>query len=223
MKLISSMKIAIAAGALTLCASVASAAPCTNAGATLTKVDGVAYGPVDANACEEYAGNIGAGMTLLNELNAGNVFTGEFAAGTMWTFAGKDETSGNSGADVEADVGSSTGSWLANFAPAVLNNVVVALKGGQGGSVLFLFKEIATAGSLFEGTFDMQAAGLVNKKGIGQDLSNLTVAGVFVKCAPNVQHCVPPGGVVPVPAGLPLILSALGVFGIVSSRKRKAA
>ena len=33
----------------------------------------------------------------------------------------------------------------------------------------------------------------------------------------------PPGGVIPVPAGLPLLISALGVFGIVRSRKRKSA
>lgn len=33
----------------------------------------------------------------------------------------------------------------------------------------------------------------------------------------------PPRGVIPVPAGLPLLLLAMGVFGIVRARKRKAA
>ncbi|MEO3414715.1 VPLPA-CTERM sorting domain-containing protein [Roseovarius sp. CAU 1744] len=54
----------------------------------------------------------------------------------------------------------------------------------------------------FDGTTSEPASGFKHPCGVDED---------------------PPGGVIPVPAGLPLLLSAMGVFGIVRARKRKAA
>lgn len=51
-------------------------------------------------------------------------------------------------------------------------------------------------------------------KGTGSGLSGIEEFG---------DNDFPPGGIIPVPAGLPLLLSAMGVFAIVRARKRKAA
>lgn len=206
-----------------LVGTVASAVPCTNAGATLNSIDGSAYGPVNASACETFLGNVGSGSTFINGLNDGTFFGGMFDPGTTWVTAGKDETSGDNGADVEATVGQKVGTWTADFGSDVLNTIVVALKGGKGGSKLFLFKDLVTAGSVFGGGYDMQKAGLVNNKGKGQNLSNLSVAGVFIKCDPQNPDCGDggTGGTVPLPAGLPLLLTALGLGGFAARRAKK--
>ncbi len=216
--------LSVAVGFCAVFGSAAHAAPCSTTAVTLTEIDGSAFGPVDSNACEEFAGNIGAGSTLIDGLNDGTFFAGEFDAGSIFTFAGKDETAADNGADVEADVDQVSGDWSADFGTAVINNIVVALKGGKEGAALFLFKDLSESGSTFAGTFDMFLAGLVNKQGDGQDLSNLSVAGIYVdlECPPEDPDCDGGGGIVPLPAGLPLLLSALAVGGFVVRRKRNS-
>lgn len=92
--------------------------------------------------------------------------------------------------------------------------MIVALKGTQNGA-LFLFKDLSTTGSLFEGTFDMTKAGLIaGGSGGGGGLSNLSVAGVFVD---NVNDPPPPPAV-PVPASLPLLLAGLGGLSLLRRR-----
>ncbi|WP_139170500.1 hypothetical protein [Lutimaribacter saemankumensis] len=196
-------------------AASADASTCSVSGATITKIGSTNVAPaLAATACEDYAGNIGAGSTFIDGLNAGTFFTGEFAAGTTWTFVGKEDSSTDD-PDITAQIGNTIGTWSADFDSLLVNNVIIALKGTQNGA-LFLFKGLNPSASYFEGGFDMTLAGLIaGGSGGGGGLSNLSVAGVYVSD--------PPGGVIPLPAGLPLLLSAIGIGGLISRRKRKTA
>ncbi len=54
-------------------------------------------------------------------------------------------------------------------------------------------------------------------------LSHFFGFGAVEECDPSVEVCGPPVGEVPVPAALPLLLSALGVTAVMTRRRRKAA
>jgi hypothetical protein len=178
----------------------AQAGTCSPTGATITKIDSTTYATgIVANACEDFVGNIDANTTFIDGLNDGTFFAGEFAVGTAW-----------SEAPFTADIGFKLGDWAVNFAPKVMNNVVIAVKGGND-SALFLWKNLAQSGSSFEGTFDMLLAGLIaGGSGTGAALSNFNVAGVFVDNGPA-----------PVPLPAAGWLLAAGIGGLAALRRRK--
>ena len=225
MNLIAKIKPLVAAAAMIVAGSAVSAAPCTNAGAKLwtDKDNGV---KITASSCENYMGNIGASTKLIDGLNDGNFFGGMFDPETEWTLAGKDEKSGDQGGNVEAQIGERKGDWAADFGSKLMITIVVAFHGGKNGSKLFLFKDLANVASFFEGRFHMKKAGLQIMTGTGeikgQDLSNLSVAGTYV-CYSDDKECDDggTGGAVPLPAGLPLMLTVLGLGGFAARRARK--
>lgn len=214
----------LAAGmALGFMSGAASAATCGLGGATLTSIDGTAVN-YNATACEgSFAGNLNPAQ-VAGLLNGGTLFSSYFSSALTWTYLGKDETAGTqSGQKVEASVGATTGTWSADFSPLDMNSLIVLIKASNEYS-LFLFTGFApTPGSSFAGGFDTQLAGLVNKKGTGQGLSHLEVAGVYVQCSPTDPNCDPDLNVVPLPATLPMLLGAIGVAGFVARRKSRKA
>ena len=225
MNLIAKIKPLAVAAAVIFAGSAVSAAPCTNAGAKIwtDKDNGI---KISASSCEGYMGNIGAGSTLIEGLNNGDFFGGMFKPETKWTLAGKDDKAGDQDGNVEAQIGERKGDWLADFGSKLMNTIVVAFHGGKNGSKLFLFKDLENVASFFEGRFHMKKAGLRIVTGTGeikgQDLSNLSVAGTFV-CYDEYKECDDggTGGSVPLPAGLPLMLTVLGLGGFAARRARK--
>jgi hypothetical protein len=192
---------------------------------TITKIGNQGSLSIEATACAKTVDNPGAGGgdDLLDDLNAG-LFDSFFTPAPFWELVGKVDADDGQEGDVDVTVSDyiDSGTWTANFMPEAVTELVVALKGGKQGAAAFLFKDLSSftgplGASLFEGTFDMALAGLVNDQDDGQAISNLTVAGVYVNRGGGAEV------VIPLPAGLPLILTGLGALAAFRLRKRKAA
>ncbi len=138
--------------------------------------------------------------SLLENLNAPTSIFGDLG---VFQIIGKNDTGSNFG---EVDLDETSGSFNFTIVSA-FSSFVVSLKSANG-YFGFLF-EGGAAADTYAGLFSSMP----------QDLSHITYAGV-----PGT-----PGGgggldgVVPLPAGLPLIMTALGVLGVLRMRKSDKA
>ena len=169
---------------------------------TVTWIGGSNVATVEATSCAGlYSGNdTGAQGTLLGNLNNG-MFGGDLASG--WSLYGKSD---DNPSIVYADQDEKTGSWSVDFSPWMYSVFSVTLKGGTGyATYLFDFRPLESWD--FGGGFDM--AGVINKGGQIAELSHLTIA-TWGTPTP-----------IPLPATGWLMLSVLGLGGLVAHRKRK--
>ncbi|MFK7743925.1 MAG: VPLPA-CTERM sorting domain-containing protein [Roseobacter sp.] len=195
--------------------------------------DGTEYA---AKACagvfsgNDESGGGAVGSALLND----GIFA-DYASG--WAFQG---SSSGAGSGVTADNDQLTGGFDIDFSPLAYSTFAVTQKAAKG-FVVWLFDVSPITIDVAEGDFDMFA--YVKTKGNEQtsidnpDLSHLAVYtfgdGVVVNTCnensadwvPETQSC---GGdttpnTVPLPAGMPLMLTILGVGAYMRKRARKAA
>jgi hypothetical protein len=215
------LMVAASTGSLAFFLSPAHSATCTpgaNDGVWITSIDGSLY-KEDATCETAFELDQASGQQTQAELEASLKNNDYFTLDTStlnWTYLGKDESGPvGDGGSVSAEINGTSGNWTATFSKAV-DWFVLVFKGGQTefDTKLALFDENGTS---FLGGFDTENLGLVNKKLEGQGLSNFQVAGVFVGNGGGVN------GEIPVPAGLPLLLTAMGLGGLISWRKRKTA
>ncbi|GGO60539.1 hypothetical protein SAMN05444398_11361 [Roseovarius pacificus] len=148
----------------------------------------------------------------------GTITTGLFGY-TDWSYLGKDDTPGGTdaggaalGLDATPDGGATSGGWdMTDGILSQYSQVIIVLKGSTDFAA-YLYNVVADAES---GTFVMPSFIKDNTQDKQHALSHLSV---YARGGNT-----PPGGVIPLPAGLPLMLSALGIGGLIARRKRKAA
>lgn len=157
-----------------------------------------------------FAGNdTGNQGTLLDKLNSGSIFSGEYDAvsGASWEILGKSDDGSN---DVTAENGSTLGSWSAML-DNVYSTIAVSLKSSTSYST-YLFTGVTTAE--LSGLFDTVGTS-INQRGNAQALSHMTVAYYN---APTPEE--PEAESVPEP-GMVMGLLAMTTVGIGSLKSRR--
>ena len=150
--------------------------------------------------------------------NDSNTAVSGFFGETGWTQVAKvDEPATSNGKLTITYTGgapSLSGSWSVTSWAGVAKAMLI-LKASSGYAAYLLDITAGTSG-------EWVTQALMNNGGNQPAISHVSL--YEVACQPNDPSCDPPVNFnVPVPAGLPLIMTALGVFGIVRSRKRKSA
>ena len=208
----------ILAGAAAFATAAFLAAPASAAVMSAT-CDAGTTGRVTVNIGCEYL----TGLTPPAQDSEANVNAGTLFGISDWGLLGKVDGLPGSAGGLTFVGDDQTGTW--SITQAILDvytNVMITFKSANANANPTPASVIAYLVNTAAGTYNApsQKSDLSGFHGISH--ASLFVSGVNPGCDPFTQICDPPVTVVPLPAGLPLLLAALGSIGILARRKKAA-